>query len=119
MNLKQVSEWKVKMMNNIKNIKRTQDLVKYFLETEPATRNSDDLLYFKICEHLNKGCLHLPFQTVILNRSHFSLPPFESVRRARQKLQAAFPELAGSDKVEAQREVNEMIVRDYARQVTV
>ena len=103
----------------MKNIKRTQDLVKHFLETEPGTRNSDDFLYFKICEHLNKNCLHLAFETVILNRSHFNLPPFESVRRARQKLQAAFPELAGSDEVEAQREVNEQIVYDYARKVTV
>lgn len=103
----------------MKNIKTTEGLVKYFLEREPDTRNSDDLLYFKICEHLNKGCLHLSFETVILNRSHFNLPPFESVRRSRQKLQRAFPELAGSDEVEAQREVNEAVVRDYARQVNV
>lgn len=103
----------------MKNIKRTQDLVKYFLETHPETRNSDDLLYFKICEYLNKGCLHLSFATVLLNRNRFNLPPFESVRRSRQKLQAAFPELAGTDEVEAQREVNEQIVFDYARQVKV
>lgn len=103
----------------MKNIKNTQDLVKYFLETEPVTRNSDDFLYFKVCEHLNKNCLHLSFETVILNRKHFNLPPFESIRRTRQKLQAAFPELAGTDEVEAERMVNETIVRDYARQVTV
>ena len=103
----------------MKNIKKTQDLVKHFLETQPDTRNSDDLLYFKVCEHLNKRCLNMSFATVILNRNHFHLPPFESVRRSRQKLQAAFPELAGSDEVEAQREVNEQIVFDYARQVNV
>ena len=72
-----------------------------------------------ICEHLNKGCLHLSFETVILNRNRFNLPPFESVRRSRQKLQAAFPELAGTDEVEGQRKVNESIVKDYAMQVTV
>ena len=103
----------------MKSIKRTSDLVKYILYTQPDTRNSPDLLYCKVCEFLNPGCLHLSFETVLLNRKNFKLPPFESVRRSRQKLQAAYPELAGSDEVEAQRKVNEMIVRDYARQVNV
>ncbi len=93
--------------------------MKYILYTQPETRNSDDLLYLKVCEYLNQGCMHLSFATVILNRNNFKLPPFESVRRSRQKLQAAFPELAGSDEVEAQRTINEQIVFDYARQVNV
>ena len=52
-------------------------------------------------------------------RKELGLPCYESVRRTRQKLQAAYPELCGSDEVEAQRVINEGIVHDYARSVSV
>ncbi len=103
----------------MKNIMKTQDVVMEILKEYPETRNSDDALYFRVCEHLNKGCMHLSFGTVILNRKCFDLPPFESVRRSRQKIQAAWPELAGNNEVEAHRTANETIVRNYARKATV
>lgn len=48
-----------------------------------------------------------------------NLPPFESVRRARQKIQRAHPELRSTPEVEEQKILNEEIVRDYAKQVNV
>lgn len=42
-------------------------------------------------------------------------PPFESVRRTRQKVQEKYPDLAASEEVEAGRELNETAYREFAR----
>lgn len=102
-------------MGKLSELKATQDLVKYLLTTEPRTRNSDDLLYIRVCEIRGGEAVKRPFWDVLLNRKQYSIPPFETVRRNRQKLQAAFPELAGSKEVEAQRKVNEEAFLEYAR----
>ena len=103
----------------MKNIKNTSDLVKKILEEEPKARNSFSHLYYMICLKKNAKVLGMPFAQVIMNLKDLNLPPFESVRRSRQKIQATYPELAATDEVEGYRMVNEAIVRDYARQVKV
>lgn len=103
----------------MKNIKRTSDLVKAILKEEPKARDSFPYLYYMVCLAKNPKALGMPFAQVIMNLNSLNLPPFESVRRSRQRLQAAYPELAGSDEVVAQKAVNEAIVRDYARAVDV
>ena len=103
----------------MKNIRRTSDIVKDILENCPDARNSDDLLYINVCKKLSPMAFHQPLEMVFLMRKQLGLPCYESVRRTRQKLQAAYPELCGSDEVEAQRVVNEGIVRDYARRFSV
>jgi hypothetical protein len=103
----------------VKNIRRTSDIVKDILENCPDARNSDDLLYINVCKKLSPMVCTQPFQTVLLMRNELGIPPFESVRRTRQKLQAAYPELCGSDEVEAQRVANEEIVKNYARSFRV
>lgn len=103
----------------MRRIKRTSDIVKDILENVPEARNSDDLLYINVCKKLSPMVCSQPFQTVLLMRNELGIPPFESVRRTRQKLQASYPELCGTDEVEAWRKVNEEIVKDYARSVTV
>lgn len=101
------------------DLKRTSDLVKHLLQTIPATRSSDDALYLEVCKARCRNSMNLPFGLVIANRRAYDIPPFESVRRSRQKIQAKHPELAAMPNVEAMREVNEEAYRDYARKVTV
>lgn len=103
----------------MKNIKRTSDLVKAILKEEPKARDSFPYLYYMVCLAKNPKVLGMPFAQVIMNLNSLNLPPFESVRRSRQKLQSAYPELASSDEVEAQKAVNEEIVKNYARAVNV
>lgn len=103
----------------MKNIKRTSDIVKEILTNVPESRDDDDLLYINVCKKVSPMACNQPFQTVLLMRKTLNIPPFESVRRTRQKLQASYPELCGSDEVEAWRKVNEDVVRDYARSVSV
>lgn len=103
-------------MNKATELKTTTDLVKDILANIPGTRNSDDFLYFKVCERINPTIIYRPFYIVILNRKKYSFPSFETVRRTRQKLQAEYPEFSGNDTVEGHRKVNEQIFRDYAKE---
>lgn len=99
----------------MKHLKRTTELVKAILEEIPETRNDDDYLYYKACERVNRESLDLPFCMVIMNRKEFGYPPFESVRRTRQKIQEKHPELSGAADVVEIRKNAEKVFRDYAR----
>lgn len=103
----------------MKNIYKTSEIVKRVLEMYPETRNSDDLLYRQVCLQISPVVRMCPFEVVLRERKELGLPPFESVRRTRQKIQRHHPELAGCAVVEAQRVVNEQIVKDYARKVDI
>lgn len=102
-------------MSKSTELRTTTKLVREVLEENPKARNSDDLLYYQVCLKIDDKCVHLPFPMVFLNRKQFNYPSTETVRRARQKLQATYPELAGDSNVEGQRMVNEEAFRDYAR----
>jgi hypothetical protein len=102
-----------KVLNTVAN------LVKTILQEEPQTRNSDNLLYLKVIERIaeEKG-VNLNILSVhnFLNYMRiYGFPPFESVRRARQKIQAQHPELSANAKVQEQREINEVEYREFAR----
>lgn len=99
-------------------LKTTTKLVKAILEEDKQARNSDSFLYLKVIEHIadQKGVnlygISIPMFLVSMKENGF--PPFESVRRTRQKIQAMFPELAACEKVEAMRTAQEDEYRAYA-----
>ena len=95
-------------------IRRTSKIVKEILTESEAARNSDTALYIKVCEKLNPSVLWQPFLDVVVTLKENGLPPFETVRRTRQKIQAEHPELAGSERVSAFREELEKDFREYA-----
>lgn len=101
-------------MNDLKN---TTALVKSILEQDKKCRNSDSFLYLKVLSAVAKQKeIDLEKMTVpyfLLNLHGAGLPPFESVRRARQKIQATFPELAACEAVEGFRAENEREFRAY------
>ena len=101
------------------NLKRTTDLVKHLLQAVPYTRSNDDILYYEVCKARCKNCLQVPFGIVISNRTAYNLPSYESVSRARRKVQECSPELSAVPVVEVMREVQEEAYIAYARQVTV
>jgi hypothetical protein len=102
-------------MNKSEELKNTTAIVRNLLINNPQTRNSDDYLYFKVCETIAPECVSNKFWYVLLNRKHYNLPAFESVRRSRQKLQEKCPELAGNDDVEGYRALMEEVFKDYAK----
>jgi outer membrane protein assembly factor BamD (BamD/ComL family) len=99
-------------------LKTTTDVVKRILEEHKQTRNSDSLLYLKVLEYYaDMACIDLRLVSVENFFKYFDtspFPPSESVRRARQKIQATFPELAANDRVRAFRAENEQIFKAYA-----
>ena len=103
-------------MNNLKN---TTALVKSILEQDKQCRNSDSFLYLKVLSvvaqqnGINLDSVSIPL--FLLQHHGKNFPIFESVRRARQKLQAAYPELASCEVVEGFRMENEAQFRAYAR----
>lgn len=102
-------------MGKATELKNTTDIVKHLLINEPATRNSDDLLYLKVCESINIVAVNVPFKEMLLKRREWGIPPFESVRRSRQKIQEKYPELSGNTSVEGHRKLNEEVFKEYAR----
>jgi len=99
----------------MENLFNTSKIVKYVMEQLPDTRNSDDLLYFHVCGIINRTALSLSFCEVILHRKELGLPSYKSVERSRRKIQKMHPELAGSTEIEAHRNVNEEIVKEFVR----
>ena len=101
------------------DLKNTTALVKSILEQDKQCRNSDSFLYLKVLSVVGKQKgIDLEKMTVpyfLLNLHGAGMPPFESVRRARQKIQAAHPELAACERVEGFRLENEAEYRAYAR----
>lgn len=79
--------------------KRTDLLIKNILEQNPATRNSDSLLYLEVIERIGRGNSNKPICDILLNLEALGLPCFETVRRTRQKIQAEREDLRACDKV--------------------
>ena len=98
----------------MKNIGTTSEIVRDVLEEFPATRNSDNLLYIKVVEKIDKELIFKPLVDVFTHRKKYGVPPFESVRRSRQKIQADNPWLKANETVAAERLVNEQIVEAFA-----
>lgn len=101
------------------NLKTTQELVMEILKTSPKARNSDNYLLYAVYATVGKrhgiDIDHMSVPTFFLHLKEYGLPSPETIRRTRQKIQAAYPELAGCDDVEAMRKVREETYRDYAR----
>ena len=101
------------------NLNTTTNLVKTILEEDKQARNSDSFLYLKVLERvakekeINLWKISVPMFLFYIN--DYGFPPFESVRRTRQKVQQHHPELAAGKKVAAMRMANEEAFRNYAR----
>ena len=106
-------------MNKLSELKQTRQLVKRILETNVKARNSDSYLYFCVISFraAEKGIdlKGLSVAEYLLNMNTLGFPPFESVRRSRQLLQAEFPELAGSEEVQEFRAENEAAFVAFSR----
>lgn len=101
------------------DLKTTTKLVKAILEQDERARNSDSFLYLKVIEtiadrkEINLHGISIPM--FLVSMKEYGFPPFESVRRTRQKIQEHHPELAACDKVKGMRMIQETEFRQYAR----
>ena len=98
-----------------KELIKISTLVKAILIECPETRNSDDLLYLKVCQYFNPSIGMFPFGTVLTNSASYFIPSYKSVERARRKIQAEHPELAAKQKVKVKRIKAEKDFREFAK----
>lgn len=105
-------------MNKLNELTSITALVKEILVCDEKARNSDDYLYFCVLNlFAYKNNIDISRMTTpyfFKNKAELGFPPFESVRRARQKVQAKFPELSADEVVKGYRKENEAIVKAYA-----
>ena len=98
----------------MEQLKNVTAVVKFLLETEPQTRNNDGLLYVRVCQHFNPSIDLFPFGLVMQNQKIYNLPPAESVRRARAKIQAKNEHLRACKTVQEYRAENETKYKAFA-----
>lgn len=100
-------------------LKNTKAQVKIILEQDQRARNSDSYLYLRILKLISDengtDFQKIPITEFLQQMDRLGVPPFESVRRSRQKIQAECPHLAASPEVEVFRADNEEVYREFAR----
>lgn len=90
----------------MRDLKKTKKVVEMLLRDDPQTRNSDSFLYLKVIEVMASyppAVMEMPISEFLMRYKELGYPPFESVRRARQKVQQEYPYLKACEKVEAER----------------
>lgn len=106
-------------MKKRKELLTTKELVRAILEKHEKARSSDNFLYLKVLEFVsyekNFNFLQVPVADFLMGAADWGVPGFETVRRARQKLQASCPWLAAADAVQGFRAENEEIFKEFAR----
>ena len=96
-------------------------IVKDIMQTDTQARNSDSILYLRVLQRVTEATecpINVRTMSVkyfLENMNELDFPPFESVRRTRQKIQRDHPELRACEVVEIGRMENEKEYRAYAR----
>lgn len=104
-------------MNNPKSI---ESKVLQVLKSSVTARNDDMKLYAMVCDLCLKergleGIGDMPLYTVMNNYKNMNLPHFESVRRARQKIQEKYFELRCSENTANGRRKQKLRYLNYVR----
>lgn len=105
-----------------KRLNTTKAIVLEVLEKDVQARNSDNHLYLQVLRIISQKH-DLPLADYMsldrffewLGKDNCPYPGFETVRRARQKVQAEYPHLAASERVQEFRAENETAFREFAR----
>lgn len=102
----------------MQELSTVKELVRFVLSTDRIARNSDTYLYLKVikqqAEQRNIDLSMVSVDSFFLCGINDGFANYESVRRARQKLQADCPDLRGNERVQAARRENETVFREWA-----
>ena len=104
-----------------KRIEDTASIVKLILQDNEEARNSDDVLFanYIMFAGNKKGedVSKISILNYLATHNELDIPSFESIARARRKIQELYPELRSSARIEALREVNEAEFREFSKKV--
>ncbi len=99
---------------DLKQFRKLKSTVTEILERKEQTRNDDDLLVVLVYEAYRPGIICGSFAAVMVDRQEYGLPPFESVRRCRQQIQAERPDLMATDPTIARRRRQREVYKKFA-----
>lgn len=98
-------------------LKTVKEIVKTFLINDERARGDDDYLYACVlCRFLDKPLCEVSLKDFFLNRKKWGIPSFESVRRARQKVQEENQALKPADNIQNGRAKAEEKFYDFAKE---
>lgn len=96
-------------------MKNLKEQVEYILYTCPRARNDDFILINEVYKRYYFNTNIISFDNMLNNHKNYKLPSFESITRARRKLQAEKEELKVCDLVKIAREKKEKEYRELYR----
>lgn len=104
----------------MKKLLTVKSLVKTILTEKPETRDDDELLWLVAVDTVAKNqkrewVCDLRFKIAVAYLRELGLPTFETVSRARRKLQEEYPELRGSENARRGRAKKEQTFKEFAR----
>ena len=91
---------------------QVEKTVKAILTERPQTRDDDHYLYYQYACY-NSRTNGRSFDTMFVFYKHYGLPSFESVSRARRRVQQKCPELRSDKGTQTARETLEKEYHDY------
>lgn len=94
----------------VNKLQKIEGVVEKILEEHPEARDDDYILLYYACQRFNADALNDALCLALLNH-YEKMPNWESVTRARRKIQAKRPDLCGNKK---KRRKNEEKYREYA-----
>ena len=98
----------------MEKLKNVESNVKVILETCPETRNNDFKLISKYYWYFCDFDFRKSFFKVLEEAKELNLIPFESITRARRKLQAKYDDLKAVKEVQEKRKEREEEFKEYA-----
>ena len=94
---------------------KVEDIVYQVLKEVPEARKDDFVLVAEVYNRIQPLINNVSFNRVMLSHKELGLPYFESISRARRRLQNIFEELRPDQEVQDARLEEQLIYREYAR----
>ena len=98
----------------MRDMRKLENIVRHVLEESREARDDDFLLIFKVYKIINESVIYKDFRQVMRDHAEFRLPSFESITRARRKIQKECPELRSSKRSREIRAAEQDAFYDYA-----
>ena len=94
---------------------KVEDIVYQVLKEVPEARKDDFVLVAEVYNRIQPLINNVSFNRVMLGHKELGLPYFESISRARRRLQNIFEELRPSKEVQDARLEEQLVYMEYAR----
>lgn len=92
---------------------RTLEIVKGVLETQPCTRSDDFALIIETAKRFGLNTYGYSFEFAMSEWRRRHYPTFETITRARRKVQELYPQLQATNSVRRGRAINEQKYFDF------